>query len=395
MHGGTQLTMGCLQTKYWIMNGRPTVRSHILKCIRCAHYRAIRAEQLGKLPTSRVSIARPFTNSGLDYAVPITLKTLRGRAARHYKAYIAIFVCMATSAVHIELVTDYSSNAFIAAFKRFTGRRGVCATLRSDCGTKFVGANAELRRLFDSAFSELKEIATLLSNDGTEWKFNPPGAPHFGGKWEAAVKSVKFHLKGVLGEIILIYEEMSTVLVQIESVLNTRPLCPITEDITDLAALTPGHFLTGGSLAIVPEPDLTTEPTSRLSHWQILRQLLDRFWARWSTECLQRYQSKWHQPSHTIKVGSMVLIVDERYSPGKWPLARVTQLHPGADGFTRVVTLKTASSEYKRPVAKVCILPMDSTENFSTKSFVEGGRKMLKEPSVQNERVDGAPSAIS
>ncbi|XP_070531344.1 uncharacterized protein [Cardiocondyla obscurior] len=378
LHGGTQLTLGYLRTKYWIMNGRPTVRSHILKCIRCARYRATRAEQLmGKLPTPRVSIARPFTNTGLDYAGPITLKTLRGRAARHYKAYIAIFVCMATSAVHIELVTDYSSNAFIAAFKRFTGRRGLCATLQSDCGTNFVGANAELRRLFDSASSELKEIATLLSNDGTEWKFNPPGAPHFGGKWEAAVKSVKFHLKRVLGEIILTYEEMSTVLTQIESVLNTRPLCPITEDITDLAVLTPGHFLIGGSLAIIPEPDLTTEPTSRLSHWQILRQLLDHFWTRWSTECLQRYQakSKWHHPSNTVKVGSMVLIVDERYPPGKWPLARVTQLHPGADGFTRVVSLKTAFSEYKRPVAKVCILPMDSTENFQQNHLLKAGGK--------------------
>ncbi|KAL0101900.1 hypothetical protein PUN28_018452 [Cardiocondyla obscurior] len=183
LHGGTQLTLSCLRTKYWIMNGRPAVRSHILKCIRCTRYRELRAKQLmGQLSCARVIMARPFTNSGLDYAGPFSLKTWKGRAARTYKSYIAIFVCMATSAVHIELVTDYSSSAFIAAFKRFTGRRGICSTLYSDCGTNFVGANAELRRLFDSTSSELKEIAALILNNGTEWKFNPPAAPHFGGK---------------------------------------------------------------------------------------------------------------------------------------------------------------------------------------------------------------------
>ncbi|XP_070527750.1 uncharacterized protein [Cardiocondyla obscurior] len=323
-------------------------------------------------------MARPFTNSGLDYAGPFSLKTWKGRAARTYKSYIAIFVCMATSAVHIELVTDYSSSAFIAAFKRFTGRRGICSTLYSDCGTNFVGANAELRRLFDSTSSELKEIAALILNNGTEWKFNPPAAPHF-------------------GETVLTYEEMSTVLIQIESTLNTRPLCPITEDITDSSALTPGHILTGGSLAIIPEPDLTREPTSRLTRWQMLKQLLDKFWKRWSTECLQRYQakSKWHHPSHVLKVGSMVLVIDERYPPGKWPLARVTQVHPGNDGLIRVVTLKTASSEFKRPITKVCILPMDANKNSSTKSFVEGGREMLRDSKIQNERADSASTAKS
>lgn len=137
---------------------------------------------MGQLPTARVVLTRLFYNTGPDYAGPINLKTWRGRAARSYKGYLAIFVCLATSAIHIEVVTDYTADAFIAAYKRFTGRRGICATLQSDCGTNFVGADAELRRLFNSSSQELQHLASLLANDNTKWIFNPPSAPHFGGK---------------------------------------------------------------------------------------------------------------------------------------------------------------------------------------------------------------------
>jgi len=263
--------------------------------------------------------------------------------------------------VHIEVVTDYTTDAFIAAYKRFTGRRGICATLQSDCGTNFVGADAELKRQFQQSTKELGSLASLLANDGTEWKFNPPSAPHFGGKWEAAVKSVKFHLQRVLKDTVVTYEELTTVTVQIEAVLNSRPLCPLSDDATDYHALTPGHFLIGEAPTAIPEPNLSTESVTRLTRWQLLRQKVEHFWTRWTSECLQRYQaiSKWYHPANDIKVGSLVLITDERYPPGKWPLARVTQLHPGPDGLTRVVTLKTSTSTFKRPIAKVCVLPMD------------------------------------
>lgn len=217
------------------------------------------------------------------------------------------------------MVTDYTTDAFIAAYKRFTGRRGICATLQSDCGTNFVGADAELRRQFKSSSEELHHLASLLANDNTIWRFNPPSAPHFGGKWEAAVKSTKFHLQRVLKDTVLTYEEMTTITVQIEVVLNSRPLCPLSDDASDYSALTPGHFLIGEAPIAIPEPNLSVEKTSRLTRWQLLRQKVDHFWSRWISKCLQRYQavSKWHHPSTEIKEGSMVLITDERYPPGK------------------------------------------------------------------------------
>jgi len=268
---------------------------------------------MGQLPKERVTPSRPFLHSGVDYAGPLTLKTWRGKNARTYKAYIVLFICLSTSAVHIEIVSDYSSEAFIAAYKRFTGRRGICSVLFSDCGTNFIGANSELKRLFTVATTESQKMAALLAKDGTQWKFNPPLAPHFGGKWEAGVKSVKYYLKRVVGETILTYEEMNTFLIQIEAILNSRPVTPISDDPDDLNVLTPGHFLIGSSLTAVPELSLENIRHSRLSRWQLLRQIIDNFWTKWSREYLQNFQvvNKWNKSFESIKEGAIVLVVDE------------------------------------------------------------------------------------
>ncbi|XP_053598634.1 uncharacterized protein LOC106693298, partial [Microplitis demolitor] len=232
-----------------------------------------------------------------------------------YKGWIAVFVCLATSAIHIEIVTDYSTDAFVAAFRRFTSRRGACSILYSDCGTNFVGADATLKKEFAAGSRQLKELQYLLATDGTDWKFNPPSAPHFGGKWEAAVKSIKFHLIRTIGESLLTYDQLATVLTQIEAVLNSRPIAPLSEDPADLTALTPGHFLIGEPLIAVPGPSLLENSSAALSRWQQLQQMFQRFWSRWSSEYLQRHQSisKWHTPQNNIK---MIFELSSLVSPG-------------------------------------------------------------------------------
>lgn len=376
LHGGTQLTLSYLRRSYWIIGGRAPVRSFILHCVTCTRHRGLRAQQLmGQLPSARVTPSRAFLYSGIDYAGPITLKIWKGRGAKTHKGWIAVFVCFATSAVHLEVVTDYSTDTFLAAYRRFASRRGICHTLYSDCGTNFAGADASLKSLFKAGSKEHGRLATLLSNDGTNWVFNPPGAPHFGGKWEAAVKSLKFHLKRVIGETFLTYEEMTTLLHQVEAVLNSRPMSPLSEDPADLTALTPGHFLIGEALTSIPAPSLSEIPLARLSRWQLIQQKIEHFWKRWYSECIHRYQSisKWHHPSNDIKVGSMVLLSDERFPPTKWPLARVLALHPGSDGLTRVVTLKTSTSTLTRPISKLSILPVSASTTPFVNAVAKGG----------------------
>lgn len=139
-----------------------------------------------------------------------------------YKGYIVVFVCLSTSTVHLEIATDYSTEGFLAAYERFTSRRGICETITSDCGTNFLGADKELRKMFQASSVQHTALAGLRTDDGTRWKFNPPSSLHFGGKGKAAVKSVKFHLKRVIGETGLTYEEYSTLLSQIKAVLSSR-----------------------------------------------------------------------------------------------------------------------------------------------------------------------------
>ncbi|XP_071056931.1 uncharacterized protein [Onthophagus taurus] len=264
-----------------------------------------------------------------------------------------------TSAVHLEVATDYSTSGFLAAYKRFSGRRGISECLYSDCGTNLVGADRELRSMFSAASKEWKEMASLLSGDGTRWKFNPPGAPHFGGKWEAGVKSVKGHLRKIVGSTLLTYEEFNTVLIQIEAVINSRPLCSISDDPNNFDVLTPAHFFIGNALTVVPEPSVFDEKISRRSRWQLLRRMVEDFWKIWEKFYLQSMQNatKWFNQQNLPQIGQLVLIRDERLPPAKWSLARILQIHSGADGHARVATLKTANSTLVRPFAKLSILP--------------------------------------
>ncbi|XP_074101283.1 uncharacterized protein LOC141528903 [Cotesia typhae] len=369
-HGGTQLTLMYLRRQCWILGGRAPIKSFIQHCLVCARIRAVRTQQLmAPLPSSRVTPSIVFETTGVDYAGPITLKTFEGRGAKKFKGWIAVFVCFSTSAIHLEAVSDYSTEGFLKAFRRFTSRRGICKTLHSDCGTNLKGADNELKRLFSKATSESKELQRLLTNDGTNWKFNPPGAPHMGGKWEAAVKSVKRHLQLSISETSFTFEDFSTLLAQVEAVLNSRPLSALSDDPEDLSALTPGHFIRGAALNSIPEPSLTSVNESRLSQFQRIQERFQQFWNRWSTECLSAHQSisKWRNQQDDIKLGSLVLITDERLPPSKWPLARVIQLHPGKDGLTRVVTLKAATSIFTRPIVK--LFKKRSEESYHTVHF--------------------------
>lgn len=363
LHGGVQLMMATLQRKYWIIDSRNSIRHRTHKCTTCFRQRAEAAQQkMGDLPAARINIARPFSNSGVDYAGPINIKTSKGRSPKTTKAYIAIFVCLAVKAVHIELVSDMTTESFLAAFRRFAARRGTIENMYSDNGTTFVGASKEINLQFKHHWMSMtQEVRSLLAYEGLTWHFIPPAAPHFGGLWEANVKSMKGHLKRVVGNSTLTYEEMSTTLSQIEACLNSRPLCPITHDPNDFTALTPGHFLTGNAILTPPEPCLLDSNVHRLNRWQYIQYLQQQFWQRWSKEYLVRLQQrpKWMCRQENIKIGSLVLLKDEKVPPTRWLLARVTDIHLGKDGLARVINLCTKNGFITRPITKICPLPID------------------------------------
>ena len=316
---------------------------------------------MGNLPAARTAPARPFTNAGVDYAGPFQIRAMKGRGHKSYKGYIALFVCFSTRAVHLEVVEDLQSDTFISAFRRFVGRRGVCRNLFSDNATTFQGADKELKIMFNAASEFYQATAASLANDGTNWVFIHPNSPHYGGLWEASVKSMKHHLKRAVGDRIFTFSELSTILVEIEVCLNSRTLSPLSSDIEDMHALTPSHFVIGETPTLIPDEEPADVPENRLDRLHLMQKVRNIFWKRWSGEYLQYLQErpKLRAPAENFAVGQLVIVRDDRYPPAKWPLGRITETHPGPDGLVRVVTIRPAST-LRRHVVRLCPLLMES-----------------------------------
>jgi len=366
LHSGLNVTMAVLRGRYWIIHGRSTVKRIIHQCVRCYRFRPLKSEQLmADLPPSRITASKPFRQCGVDYAGPFTTRLPRGRTRVYTKSYLALFVCLVTKAVHLEVVSDLSTEAFLATLRRFVSRRGYPSIIMSDNGTNFVGANNTLRELYTflrSTHVQDKVSGYCLQREMT-WQFIPPAAPHIGGLWEANIKSCKSILKRITGHQVYTHEELETLFCQIEAILNSRPLCAMSMDSSDYSALTPGHFLIGEPLLAVPSLDYLTIPCNRLNRWKLLQQQQQQFWRQWSSEYLNTLQQrlKWRTPQSNLQVDDLVVVKDDNTSPLQWTLARVIATHPSAhDNLVRVVTIRTANSTYKRPITKLLKLPLES-----------------------------------
>ena len=361
LHAGPTLLACSLNRRYHIVGGRKTVRSITRACVNCRRVAAKPQVQLmGQLPAERVTPDIVFSKVGLDYAGPLQLKLGLTRKPTIVKAYVCVFVSLSVRAVHLELVSDLTTSAFIACLRRFISRRGKPSLLWSDHGTNFAGASREIQELikFMETQQTQKSISEFCTVQGIEWRFIPEHTPHFGGLWEAAVKSFKLHLHRVVGNVRLTFEELATVLSQIEACLNSRPLVALPQDDDGIEALTPGHFLIGRPLEALPDPAMSYRPISIISRWHLCQAIVRHLWQRWSVEYLSSLQriSKWHKPSQNLRVGDIVVLREDNVTPMKWPLARVIETHAGKDGLVRVVTVKTATGTYRRPVVKVTLL---------------------------------------
>lgn len=364
LHAGPQLLLASMREKFWPIGGRYIAKNTVRQCIKCFRHNAKSPDVImGNLPSHRVQPKPPFDVTGVDYAGPFLIKDHQGRGCKISKCYVSLFVCFVTKAIHLDLVTSLTKEAFIMTMRRFCSRRGKPTRVFSDNGTNFVGAHSQLKELGQYLANHATELSESFANESVEWIFIPPHSPHFGGLWEAGVKSIKHHLKRVLGLTHLTFESLYTLLVQVEAIVNSRPISPLSSCPTDLLPLTPGHFLIGRPLTSLPSPDVCDLSSNRLSAYQHLQKLWHHIWIRWSKEYINELQvrKKWKTTREHLKIGTLVLIREDNLPPLCWQLGRVVELHPGSDGISRVVSLRTARGLTKRAYSKICPLPIEES----------------------------------
>ncbi|GFX36750.1 integrase catalytic domain-containing protein [Trichonephila clavipes] len=203
-----------------------------------------------------------------------------GRLENASVPYLHKHPAILPKAIHLELLSDLTSDALIATLKRFTSRRGKCSKIYTDNATNFVRANSILKKFHKLINFPDENLAKYFVSENIEWKFLPPKSPHFGGLWEAGVKSVKHHLKRAIGNLHFTFEEFETIMIQVEGILNSRPLTPLSSDADNFDVLTPGHFLIGRPITSISEPNLIDVNENRLSRWEKITKVEQRTWKK-------------------------------------------------------------------------------------------------------------------
>ena len=381
-HCGPTLLVSNVGLEFYVTGVKQLARTICKRCVVCKKISATAQQQLmGQIPEARLKEAPAFTTCGVDYAGPFLLKTNQLRNSPTVKGFLSVFICFASKAVHLEVVTGRTTEAFLAALKRFTSRRGLPADIYSDNDGTFRGANKDLKELYDLLKTDqwTDTLKAFFLSSHITWHNIPERAPHFGGLWEAAVKSAKHHLKRIVGEQKLTFEEFTTVAAQVEACLNSRPLLHLDSHSPDgIQPLTPGHALIGKPLVSYPEtalPPLQHYP----DRWTLCQGLVQQFWKVWSKEYFNQLQSahKWKQKRPNLCVGDIVLMKDASEFKTHWGLAKVTKVFPGEDGLVRAVEvvvkkaaippniskknltldhIKITTLTLKRPVAKLALL---------------------------------------
>lgn len=381
MHQEVEATLNRIRERFWIIKGRRSVKNILFKCIICKRYqgKTLLSPPPPDLPDFRIDCSYAFCNVGLDYAGPLYVRNFTMDAT--LKVYFLLITCASSRAIHLELVPNLKSPAFIRAMTRFISKRGAPNLVVHDNAKTFLA----------------KEVKTFLTQRGIEQKFILPASPWWGGFYERLVRSVKLSLRKTLGRSLVTYEELQTLLCQIEAVVNCRPLTYVSSD--DLEdALTPSHLIYGRNIShhVVDTSQIAAE-SDFSGRVRYIQTLLSHYWKHFSSYYLnelrqqQLYRDTRNTVTRKLKLNDVVLIRDDTPLPRqRWKMGKVEKLIIGEDGNIRGAKLivnvpgKLSNTICHRPVQK--IIPFEIVDDEDTSQLPE---EKLPDEIV---RGDGRPS---
>ena len=355
-HGGVNETITLLRERYWILRGRQATKAIVRACVTC---RKLECKPYGScpvadLPPKRVPKDPPFSHTGLDFAGPLYIN-LNGQPQ---KVYICLFTCAATRAVHLELVRDLGVESFLLCFRRFAGRRGLPATLISDNAKTFRSSSKEVSKV-----ARFSKVQRYLANNHTSWKFIAEKAPWWGGFWERLIQSVKQSLIKVLGCSTLNFDQLNTLLVEVEGIVNSRPLTYVEDDTSGMSyVLSPSHLIYGRKITSAPNDShfevISTNDTLMKRERQ-QKHLLSQFTRQWRQEYLMSLREN-HQSDQRsrgsggskIALGDVVVIKDDQTKRSFWKLGVVEELLSGSDGHVRAAKVRAGRSDRRVQVIR-------------------------------------------
>ncbi|CAL1270294.1 unnamed protein product [Larinioides sclopetarius] len=346
-HSGVSHTLVQVREKYWILKSRQTIKSVLGKCTICKRLNSSPGTQvIAPLSDIRVEQSAAFTIIGVDFAGPLFVKDTNS------KQYILLITCAVTRSVHLELVGDMTTDTFLLAFRRFISRRGLCSVVISDNARTFKRAELEIKLIWNVL--NHPDVKNFYSSNGIKWQYIVERAAWWGGFYERMVRTVKTALRKTLGKSCLTVEQLLTVLIEIEGMINSRPITYVGSDSEEPTALTPAHFLLGKRITSLPSVRLHLDSniSSRkclIKSFNYRERLMRSFWTRWKNEYLLNLRSAHSslvKNSSPFKVNDVVLIKDDHLPRNFWKLGRIIELFPGRDGKVRACKFYKAHRPY-------------------------------------------------
>lgn len=360
-HGNNETVINQLRARYVIPKMRAVVRRVASACQEC-HVNKVkpRIPEEGLLPSSRLSPHEPpFTHTGVDYFGPLEVTVGRKREKR----WVALFTCLTFRAVHLEIASDLSADAFIRCLKRFISRRRVPKFMYSDNGTNFKGAARELQEAIkDIQRAMQRELAQqgvpLVLN--MQWNFHMPSyTPHMGGCWERLVRSVKTSLKAILKERAPREDTLLTALITAESIVNSRPLTYVSLEHRDEPCLTPNNFLQITPSGVRDPTELAESSINIRKQWHHAQEIAQHFKRRWVIEYLPTLarRTKWFEKVKQIEMNDIVIICDGQHRGNDWRRGVVTEVVEGAGNQVRAAFVRTADGKVKKyPAVRLAVI---------------------------------------